>query len=361
MDTSEFVRPLYPSRDARPLAPNRARRPAPEADPLADTDPPLPMPRDRRRRALQAPPEPPPRRELAGRTGPQPRIDEPDRFVGREVSVPRHPTVLAGITELESMRDAGPAADFYDDVDAGLAESVAADGATRGSELLDRPRDRRPAPPKSPKRKPGRPRKPSSAGGRKGRAQASPEKARTRARRRLSLKVLAIGVAAIVVVVAVAGVVLFWPKPKHVISTPATVGSYTRSQANPTAEALKNKIVTAAPGDVQNVVAAVYKDSTGTPGAPSQIVLFIGGNLTGNATASSLISAYMANMRGSFTTSPGKLGGQAACAPGSNGGPAECAWADNDTFGVLVSATLTSTALANEMRLMRPLVEHVKK
>ena len=192
--------------------------------------------------------------------------------------------------------------------------------------------------------------------------QAGLDTARTRTRRRISRKLLVIGAAAVIAVVGVAGIVLFWPKPSHVITTPATVGSFALQQENPTAKALKNKIVTSAPGDVKNVVAAVYKHSTGTgAGSPSQIVVFIGGNLTGNATASSLISSYMAEMRGSFTTSPGKLGGQAACAPGSNGGPAECAWADNDTFGVLVSATLSANALADEMRLMRSLVEHVAK
>jgi hypothetical protein len=69
----------------------------------------------------------------------------------------------------------------------------------------------------------------------------------------------------------------------------------------------------------------------------------------------------MTQVHGSFPTSPGRLGGQAACAPGSNGGPAECAWSDDDTFGVVVSATLNATGLANEMRQMRPLVEHATK
>jgi hypothetical protein len=69
----------------------------------------------------------------------------------------------------------------------------------------------------------------------------------------------------------------------------------------------------------------------------------------------------MTRLHGAFTTSAGKLGGQAACAPGSGSGPAECAWADGDTFGVVVSATLTSSALADEMRLMRSLIEHVVK
>jgi len=178
----------------------------------------------------------------------------------------------------------------------------------------------------------------------------------------VSRKVLVIGVAAVVAVLAIAGVVLFWPPPSHVISLPATLGSYTRAHENKTAEALKQRIVTAARGDVKNVVATVYKSTSdaGTSATP-QIVLFIGGNLTGSASAGGLISAYTAQLRGAFSTSPGKLGGKAACAPGSHGAPAECAWADNDTFGVLVSATLSPTALADEMRLMRSQVEHVAK
>jgi hypothetical protein len=361
MDTSEFVSPLYESRDAAPLAPTRARRSAPGADPFADTDPPLPAPRDRSRRAPQDQPEPLPRRNRAGRVGAQPRIDGSDRFAGREVSLPRRPTGAARAIESPAARTAGLVPNIDDEADIGLRGAAARESAARESRLLDRPRDRRPAPPKSPKREPSVPRRPSAPGRQKAPAQEGLGKAKTRGRR-LSRKVRAIGVTAIVVVLAVAGVVLFWPPPSHVISTPAAVGSYTRSQENPTAQALKNQVVTAAPGDVKDVVAAVYKHATGTgAGSPAQIVVFIGGNLTGNASASSLIGAFMADMRGSFSTSPGKFGGRAACAPGSNGGPAECAWADNDTFGVLVSATLSSNALADEMRLMRPLVEHVAK
>jgi hypothetical protein len=352
MDTSEFVRPLYSSPNTGPIAPSRARRPVPRAGPLADTD--LPLPQDQ--------PGQLPRRQRAASTGTQPRIDGPDRFAGRAVSVPRRAAGRAGAVERESARGPGLAADFYEDVDPRSQGSMADDGGSRGSRLLDRPRVRRPAPRKSPKAKPDRPRKSSAAGGRKGRVQAGFTKAKTRAKRRVSRKLLVIGAAAVVAVVGVAAIVLFWPKPSHVITTPAAVGSFALQQENPTAEALKKQIVTAAPGDVKNVVAAVYKHSIGTgAAAQAQIVVFIGGNLTGTASASSLISAYMADMSGSFTTSPGKLGGRAACAPGSNGGPAECAWADNDTFGVLVSATLTANALADEMRLMRPLVEHVKK
>ncbi len=170
------------------------------------------------------------------------------------------------------------------------------------------------------------------------------------------------GLAVILAVVAAGAYVVLRPKAAHVVSTPPKLGTFTRQSANTAAVNLKHRLLTAAGGDVKNVVAAVYQRSTG-PGtkAGPQIMVFIGGNLAGNASASSLISAYMTQMHGSFSTSPGALGGEAACAPGSSGGPAECAWADGDTFGVVVSATLSSTALATEMRQMRPLVEHVSK
>jgi hypothetical protein len=223
----------------------------------------------------------------------------------------------------------------------------------------------------TPPGKPGKAGKPGRAGKagrsaaakastRKARQQAAPGKSRSGSGRRRSRKILAIGSVVVVAALAAAGYFVLRPKTAHAISTPAALGSFTRQQADATAEQLKKQIVTAARGDVKNVVAAVYQRKSGSGGSP-QIVVFIGGNLAGSASASSLIGAYMTGLQGAFTTSAGKLGGQAACAPGLGSRPAECAWADGDTFGVVVSATLTSSALADEMRLMRPLVEHVLK
>jgi len=175
---------------------------------------------------------------------------------------------------------------------------------------------------------------------------------------RLPRKIRIAGAAAIVVVLVAL------PQSAHMISAPATLGGYVRepASADPTAAQFKQRVVAGASGEVKNVVAAVYQRTTG-PGTSSgpQIMVFIGGNLAGGASAGSLIGTFTASLRGSFTTSPGKLGGQAACAPGSNGGPAECAWADGDTFGVIVSATQGAGSLAAEMRQIRPLVEHVAR
>ncbi|HXS61339.1 MAG TPA: hypothetical protein VN767_00595 [Streptosporangiaceae bacterium] len=152
--------------------------------------------------------------------------------------------------------------------------------------------------------------------------------------------------------------------PSHAITVPAQLGAFVKEPTldSSTAQALRARIVAGASGEVKNVVAAVYEQSTGPgTGAGPQIVVFIGGNLTGGASAGGFINGFMANLKGSFIATPGQLGGQAACAPGANGAPSECAWADNDTFGVVVSATLTATGLADEMRVMRAQVEHTTK
>jgi hypothetical protein len=114
-------------------------------------------------------------------------------------------------------------------------------------------------------------------------------------------------------------------------------------------------------GEVSHVAAAVYEDSTG-PAAKSgpEIILLIGGNLSGSS-ASSFITSFMGSLPGAATAAAGALGGSAACVPSVAGRPAECVWADNDTFGLLASPTLGVQALANELRQMRPQVEHLAK
>ncbi len=194
------------------------------------------------------------------------------------------------------------------------------------------------------------------------RATSAPAMPRTFAR--LRRRILIVSACLVLAVVAGAAYLLLAPKPSHVLTAPAQLGAFAEDPTvdRSTAQALREKIVAGAAGEVKNVVAAVYQQTTG-PGTSQgpQIMVFIGGNLTGGGSASGFIGGFTTHLRGSFTTSPGRLGGQAACAPGSNGGPAECAWADNDTFGVIVSATLGATGLASEMRQMRPLVEHAAR
>jgi hypothetical protein len=148
--------------------------------------------------------------------------------------------------------------------------------------------------------------------------------------------------------------------PAHAISTPQRLGGYVvePSLANGMgANELRSKILAAGNGEASNVVDAVYEDSTGAAKSGPLIILFVGGNLSGSA--DSFITSLTTAVPGAFVINPGSLQGEAACVPGVH--LTECAWADNDTFGVIASPTLSATALGNELRIMRPMVEHVVK
>ena len=149
----------------------------------------------------------------------------------------------------------------------------------------------------------------------------------------------------------------------HSISTPQRLMSYVQQPslaAGMGANALRDKIVSAGNGEATHVLDAVYEDSTSSAAKSGpQIILFVGGNLSGSS--SSFITSLTAAVPGAFVINPGSLQGQAACVPAPSGHLVECAWADNDTFGVIASPTLSATALGNELRQMRPLLEHVVK
>jgi len=147
----------------------------------------------------------------------------------------------------------------------------------------------------------------------------------------------------------------------HVLTTPAELGAYAQEPELATAmdaKTLQQQIIKQGAGHARNVIYAVYEDSTGPAAASGpQVILFIGGNLSGSS-AGSFISTFTSRLPGAATTSAGPLGGEAACVPSTDGRPAACLWADNDTFGVITSATLSVSGLADEMRQMRPMVEH---
>ena len=144
----------------------------------------------------------------------------------------------------------------------------------------------------------------------------------------------------------------------HAIAVPPRLPGYVLEPTmveSTGASALRSQLVASSAGEATHVLDAVYEDTASAGG----IVVFVGGHLAGSA--SSFIDGLTQALPGAFTIAPGSLQGQAACAPSRPGRPAECAWADNDTFGVLVSPGLTATALSAELRQMRPLLEHVVK
>jgi len=145
-----------------------------------------------------------------------------------------------------------------------------------------------------------------------------------------------------------------------VLVTPARLGSYVMEPHLAKvmkASLLQQQIVAKSAGEAKHVVYAVYQDSTGGAAQVGpQIILFIGGNLAG-ASPGGFISSFIGQARGAQRTSAGSMGGEAACVSRIPGSVAECAWADNDTFGVVASPTLSVSALAAELRNFRPELE----
>jgi hypothetical protein len=184
-------------------------------------------------------------------------------------------------------------------------------------------------------------------------------------RSRRMIMVAAAGVAAVVVAAGAADVLgLFGGNgPAHVLVAPDRLGAYVRrpqleKQGN--LAALQRQVIAKSAGQASHVVSGVYEDSAGSS---PQMILFVGGNLSG-VSASDFISSFTQQSKGSFVTSPGSLGGSAACVNAQASVPgsvALCTWADNDTFGVVASLTMNATKLAAEMRVMRPMVERIAK
>jgi hypothetical protein len=147
----------------------------------------------------------------------------------------------------------------------------------------------------------------------------------------------------------------------HVVTAPSTLGAFVKEPQlaqKMRVASLRQQLIEEGGGELKNVIYGVYEDSTGPAAASGpQIVLFIGGNLSGTS-PSALISTFTGKLQGAATTSAGSLGGEAACVPSVDGRLAECVWADNDTFGVVGSQTLSTSGLADEMRQMRSMIEH---
>ena len=203
-------------------------------------------------------------------------------------------------------------------------------------------------------------------GGKGSKAKTSPADPAAQPKRRgkLSRPVVWAGAGCLVLA---AGGVAFIALPSsaapHALVIPDQIGSYTKQPKlakKMDAAALQKQIVTESAGEAKNVVYAVYQDRT-SPAAQAnpQIILFIGGNLTGTSDGG-FIDTFTGQSAGAQRIDPGPLGGSAACRPRDSSGVAECVWADNDTFGVIASQTLSVTDLANELRTARPEIEHRK-
>jgi hypothetical protein len=202
---------------------------------------------------------------------------------------------------------------------------------------------------------PAKPAAPVRSGGRS--ASIGKRSAKKRILRRP--RTLVIGVAVLAGAGAFGYTLLPHASPPHAISTPARVGGFVQEPSMVTsagASSLRSHIVASSAGEATRVVDAVYEATVSAKANPL-IVVFVGGHLAGSA--GSFIASLTQALPGAFTIHPGSMQGQAACAPGQGNRPAECAWADNDTFGVLLSPSLSASALGAELRAMRPRLEHV--
>src|SRR6266851_1227256 len=181
---------------------------------------------------------------------------------------------------------------------------------------------------------------------------------------------LAVGLVAVLGGVAAAAVavgVFSSNGPAHVLMTPAKLGAYVRRpqlEQQVGAKQLQREVTAKSAGQARHVIYAVYEDSAGgADGKTPQIMLFIGGNLSGTSPGD-FISSFTSQSKGATLTSAGSLGGEAACVSAQASVPgsvALCTWADNDTFGVVASPAMNVSQLAALMRAIRPSVEHVAK
>jgi hypothetical protein len=153
--------------------------------------------------------------------------------------------------------------------------------------------------------------------------------------------------------------------PHHVLVTPEKLGSYVRRpqlEKQMNASQLQREVIAKSAGQATHVVSAVYEDGTSATSTKTpQMILFIGGNLSG-VSPGGFIASFTQQSKGAFETSAGSLSGSAACVNAQASVPgsvALCTWADNDTFGVVASPTMSATRLAAQLRAFRPMVEHV--
>jgi hypothetical protein len=149
--------------------------------------------------------------------------------------------------------------------------------------------------------------------------------------------------------------------PAHQVAAPQAADGFTRSanlekQLGVAAEAAKVK--QASGGKASDVVSAVYQQGSITAGSNTQIFMFVGGKLAG-ADPGASVDNFEKSYPGAVAVSPGSLGGQAACTETHlNGQSASmCVWFDNDTFGTVVSPTMTTAKLAATMDAARPSLE----
>jgi hypothetical protein len=179
---------------------------------------------------------------------------------------------------------------------------------------------------------------------------------------------MALGAIAVVAAGAIGGVLMKYvfagpSGPAHEVVASSTVDGYTRSadlEKQMKVSSLADTVSKSSSGSASDVKSAVYKQGALTPGAgaAAQMFMFVGGKLAG-ADPSVSIANFEATYPRAQVVPAGALGGQAACVESTlnNESVSMCVWFDNDTFGALVSPTMTTAKLATTMDSVRPSLE----
>jgi hypothetical protein len=179
---------------------------------------------------------------------------------------------------------------------------------------------------------------------------------------------LALGAIAVVAAGAISGVLMKYVftgpgGPAHTVVAPNEAGPFTRMpnlEKQMKVNQLAQDVIKTSSGQASDVVSAVYQEGSSAPGSNPQIFMFVGGHLA-NASPPTSITDFTQNpaYRGAKVIPVGALGGEGACAEETSNGEdvAMCVWFDNDTFGELVSPTMTPAKLGSTMDMVRPSLE----
>jgi hypothetical protein len=177
---------------------------------------------------------------------------------------------------------------------------------------------------------------------------------------------MALGAIAVVAAGAIGGVLVKFMHsgpsgPAHTVVAPNQADGFTRSanlEKQMKVDSLSQSVMQSSSGQASNLVSAVYEQGNAAAGANAQIFMFVGGKLAG-ASPSASVASFEQSYPGAKVVPAGSLGGDAVCAERQlNGeGVAMCVWFDNDSFGALVSPTMTTAKLATTLDAVRPSLE----
>ena len=111
-------------------------------------------------------------------------------------------------------------------------------------------------------------------------------------------------------------------------------------------------------GTASNVRSAVYEQGNLASSANAKIFMFVGGALAHGDAAASFVNFEQA-YPSAHAVSAGSLPGDEACTTTAvnKQSTSMCVWFDQDTFGTLVSPTMTIAELATTMDEVRPGLE----